>query len=446
MNIKLFFRPHHDPSTLGGHPTVRLSAIAVPAPADCREPIFITFCHPIASMAVQVEFFPKKKLLAVSQPESVSSLVNGHYGYMRKGTIHLFSEEALYLIDVRNAKCFDSSLNEYKFNKVAATFTCKKQMARYFNYKDWRDRGLIARQVAEICEKYGRNSVKKYPKGVFQIDKYSLQGRFYSDDLWTIIDDEIVGKELYERYWFGQFGSYKAEQRGKLSKLDSYETLFLMRHANMHVENAKEADVIKAARRQHKDFLQLYDVYEDWRLQGFVLKTGFKFGTHFRLYFPGASPVRANAEWIHSRHVVHCFPRASKMIISEWARAIRVAHSVKKTFVLAIPGEAKKKKAAKKSKSNEFSTSLDFLLYHRLHGGIENPKEGKPKYLMFSLSEEEYIGGEELADAIAQCKRIGLELLLAICDRETSVTYYLVKRIEIPGSKYEYYEIEWVQP
>jgi len=397
-------------------------------------------------MAVQIEFSPKTKSLKVSEPESVSSLVNGHYGYMKKGIIHLFPEEALYLLDIRNAKCLDSSLNEYKFNRVAEHFAHKKQMARYFTYKDWRDRGLIARQVSEICDRYGRNNVKKYPGGKLQLDKYSISARFYADDLWTIIDDEAVGKELYERHWFGQFGSYKAEQRGKLSKLDSYETLFLMRHAGMHVENADEAKIIKAAKKRHKDFLSLYDVYEDWRLLGCVLKTGFKFGTHFRLYFPGASPVRNNDEWIHSKHVVHCFPRASKLLISEWARAIRVAHSVKKTFVLAIPGEAKKKKAKPTAKENELATTLDFLLFHRVHGGIENPKTGKPKYLMFSLSEEEYIGGEELADAIAQCKRIGLELLLAICDRETSVTYYVVKRIELPGSKYEYYEIEWEQP
>lgn len=396
-------------------------------------------------MAIQIDFNPKKKLLSVSQPESVSSLVNGHYGYMKKGTIHLFPEEALYLIDIRNASCRDSSLNEFKFNAVARLFESKKQMARYFTYKDWRDRGLIARQVSEICEKYGSNSVKKYPGGKLGLDRYALSGRFYQGDLWTIIDDEQAGKDLYERYWFGQFGSYKAEQRGRLSKLDAYETLFLARHAGLHLENCKEEDVIRAARGRHKDFLHLYSVYENWRLHGFVLKTGFKFGTHFRLYFPGASPVRQGNDWIHSKHVVHCFPRASKLLISEWARAIRVAHSVKKTFILAIPGEAKKKKSRKKE-SDEFHTTLDFLLYHRQHGGIENPKTGKPKYLMFSLSEEEYIGGEELADAIAQCKRIGLELLLAICDRETSVTYYAVKRIEVPGSKEEYYEIEWEQP
>jgi pheromone shutdown protein TraB len=65
---------------------------------------------------------------------------------------------------------------------------------------------------------------------------------------------------------------------------------------------------------------------------------------------------------------------------------------------------------------------------------------------MLSLSEEEQIGGAELAEAIEGAKKLGLDLILAISDRETSVTYYRVRRIELPGSKYEYYEIEWEQP
>ena len=137
------------------------------------------------------------------------------------------------------------------------------------------------------------------------------------------------------------------------------------------------------------------------------------------------------------------------MVISEWARAIRVAHSVKKTFILAIPGkevEKEKKRRAERIKKNPFWTDLDFILYHRKDGGIETPKVGQPKYLMLSLSEDEYLGGEQLAQAIDDCKRIGLELMLAITDRETSVTYYHVQRLELPGSPYEYYEIEWEQP
>ncbi|MFH0973585.1 MAG: hypothetical protein V1817_02230, partial [Candidatus Micrarchaeota archaeon] len=91
---------------------------------------------------------------------------------------------------------------------------------------------------------------------------------------------------------------------------------------------------------------------------------------------------------------------------------------------------------------------LDFLLYHRESAGSvpENPRNGKPKFVMLALSEEEELGGAELARAIEQAKQLGLDLVLAICDRETSITYYRVKRIELPGSKYEYYEIEWIQP
>jgi tRNA splicing endonuclease len=170
------------------------------------------------------------------------------------------------------------------------------------------------------------------------------------------------------------------------------------------------------------------------------MKTGFKFGTHFRLYFPGASPVKANADWMHSKHVIHVFPRKHKLLISEWARAIRVAHSVKKTFILAIPGKKKPIKV------NPKKPRLDFLLYHRKKEGIETPKDGTPRYFMYSLTEDEYIGGEELAKALAECEYFGLEMVMAISDRESSVTYYVIKAIELPGSEYEYYEIEWVQP
>ena len=124
------------------------------------------------------------------------------------------------------------------------------------------------------------------------------------------------------------------------------------------------------------------------------------------------------------------------MLISEWSRAIRVAHGVKKTFILAIPGS-----------KQEGAAELDFLLYHRKKGGIiENPREDKPKFAMLALSEEEEIGGEELAQSIEKAKALGLDLILAICDRETSITYYRVKRVQLPKSKYEYYEIEWKQP
>ena len=55
-------------------------------------------------------------------------------------------------------------------------------------------------------------------------------------------------------------------------------------------------------------------------------------------------------------------------------------------------------------------------------------------------------GGRELAMAIREAKERKMELILAIADRETSVTYYKVRQIKLPGSEEEYYEIDWFQP
>lgn len=389
-----------------------------------------------------VEFYLEDDKLIVRDLISVQALDKGVFGTEFKGkktVLELMPEEALYLMDVRNATCFKNK-KQVSFNKLAAKFQGKKFLARYYCYKDWRDRGIIARPISEAQGNYGRSPVVKYPSKDFSAPRVRAKGLFFYDDLMSVIDDE-EGVELYEKYWFGQWGTYKAKKHGKFLKLDAYETLFLMKHAGYKL-NIKDKRLVKEALSRRPDFLSLYEVYEDWRLRGFVVKTGFKFGTHFRLYFPGATPLLgeggaggAGGEWMHSKHVIHVFPREARMLISEWARAIRVAHSVKKTFILAIPG-------AKRVEESE----LDFLLYHRKKGLPENPKEDKPKFVMLALSEEEEIGGAELARAIEQAKSFGLDLMLAICDRETSVTYYRVKRIELPRSKYEYYEIEWVQP
>ncbi|NYZ77515.1 tRNA-intron lyase [Candidatus Micrarchaeota archaeon] len=390
---------------------------------------------------IKLELDRKKKGIWVREPADVTSLQNGFYGSMEHGNILLTPEEVLYVMDIRNGRCFDEAGNTYTFNDTALFFLKnKKLLARYLTYKDWRDKGLIARYAEEAEGCYGRTSLKKYKGGKLELDKFAIDGIFFEDDLLTIVDDEAAGKELYERYWLGQFGTYKAAHRGRISKLDIFETIFLVKQGKLHLKNAKLSAVESAANERIKYFEDMYAVYEDWRQRGYVVKTGFKFGTHFRIYFPGASPIKEGDEWMHSRHVIHVFSRKNKLLISEWARAIRVAHSVKKTFILGLPGKKGKIKV------NPKRPRLDFLLYHRKKDGIETPKTGAPRYLMYSLTEDEYIGGEELARALEECKYFGLEMMMAISDRESSVTYYLITQISLPGSDYDYYEIEWTQP
>lgn len=364
-------------------------------------------------------------------------LRNGFYGVLKKDKLFLTPEEALYLLDVRNAVCKRNG-EETQMSEVAERFwMSKKFIARYLTYKDWRDRGLVAIPTDRKYAEPDQNPVKTYPSSSLSLPKFKVNGIFFKADMVTIITDDEEGRSLYDNFWLGQYGSYKASERGKLNKLDVYEALFLMEKGVLSLKNIDEKQLVSQASRGRKEFKSLYAVYKDWRDKGYVIKTGFKFGTHFRAYFPGAKPGKSgNGEWAHSKHVIHVFPKSSRLLISEWARAIRVAHSVRKTFILAVPGKMGKERKA-----------IDFILYHRHGGEADNPELAAPKFAMLSLSEEEYIGGQELASAINEAKKRRLQLLLAIADRETSVTYYKVTQIRLHnGAENEYYEIDWFQP
>ncbi|MCL4411168.1 tRNA-intron lyase [Candidatus Marsarchaeota archaeon] len=387
-------------------------------------------------MTLLLNINTKAKRISVSDQSTIDILRNGYFGEYKAGKLMLEVEEGLYLVDVRKAACTDENSKPVSFNDIANVFIKRKKlMARYFTFKDWRDRGLIIKSPGSGFGEEEHVQAKRYPSSAINLKKYSVTGIFFPDDMVTVIDDDESGKGLYENFWLGQYGTYKVSEHGNLNKLDIYETLFLIDMGVISIKNFTRAQIVNIASSRRADIMKLYDVYKDWRTKGYVVKTGFKFGTNFRIYFPGAKPIKENNEWIHSKHVLHVFPRDSKLIISEWARAIRVAHSVRKTFILAIPGKTRKKKLA-----------IDFELYHRRGGDIEIPGKNSPRFGMLSLSENERIGGSELSAIINEAKSRKLELVIAIADSETSVTYYKVRKVDLPKSEYEYYEIDWMQP
>lgn len=385
---------------------------------------------------LKLKFISKSRIVAEDQ-STRDVLASRNIGMEIDGELQLTIEEALYLMDVGNAECTAKG-KEITFNEIARKFwKSGKFAAKYFTYKDWRDRGLKIRAPDSAYLEPDKVSVKEYTSSVLHLPGYNVHGVFFKSDLLTIVDEPERGKELYEKLWFGQYGSYKASDRGRLNKLDIYETLFLIEHGLLELDNISKKELLRYAVSRRRDFPKLYEVYKDWREKGYVIKTGFKFGTHFRVYFPGARPVvnKESKDWVHSKHVIHVFPKDSTLLISEWARAIRVAHSVRKTFILAVPGDPDVKKV-----------SLDYILYHRNGGNTDDPATVAPRSAMLSLSEEEYIGGMEFAGALKEARSRRLELVIAIADRETAVTYYRVKQIRLPGSRHEYYEIEWLQP
>ncbi|RZN39394.1 MAG: tRNA-intron lyase [Methanophagales archaeon ANME-1-THS] len=87
------------------------------------------------------------------------------------------------------------------------------------------------------------------------------------------------------------------------------------------------------------DFMAKYAVYEDLREKGLILKTGFKFGSHFRVY----QAIKKK----HSTDLIQVLPGAHVFSMPELARAVRLAHGVKKRmiFVYQTPEKAVKKPA-----------------------------------------------------------------------------------------------------
>jgi tRNA-intron endonuclease len=387
----------------------------------------------------------RKGIIHAEGDETVEKLRKNFFGAGEKPELHV--EEALYLMNFQNAVCKDLKKSSVTFNEMASSFSKgdPRFFIKYNAYRDWRDRGLILRRVEEYAKKgKSAKSIKKYPSQSFQPLQDSIEIVWYPKSLFSIVDNKEIGKMLFNEYWLGQYGIYK-QDRGDLLKLSFLETLFLARHFNTSIINSETgkkvtyANILRHVIKEREYAKQLYDVYEDWRLRGYVVKTGFKFGSHFRIYFPGASPAKGG-KWVHSRHVLHVFPKEQKMLISEWSRAVRVAHGVKKTFLLGIP---------EMTTHDYRDCPADFLAYRRKkekNGWVRETPHDKPRYLLVAVGEDEHIGGVELASLLKKAQDMGVELLLSITDRETSITYYVLKKVMLPDSRYEYYEIEWMKP
>jgi tRNA-intron endonuclease len=142
------------------------------------------------------------------------------------------------------------------------------------------------------------------------------------------VTDEKEAKELLSR-GFGE------EKDGKVL-LSPEETLFLKekRKSYQVMDGKKDLDfdgLMKAFTKSDKEFPRKYIVYRDLRGRGYIVKTGFKFGTHYRVYGRGTKPGNAHAIWL-----VHCVPEEFKCDFHTFSGKIRLAQNVRKKMIYAL--------------------------------------------------------------------------------------------------------------
>jgi tRNA-intron endonuclease len=143
------------------------------------------------------------------------------------------------------------------------------------------------------------------------------------EDRVAIVDEEQA-KKLHAEGWFGR-------DAGIALQLSFPEAMYLMESGRLRVEGHDASSLLSRASEKEPDFTLRLDLYRHLRRNGVVVKTGFKYGTHFRAY---TGPPDEE----HAPYLVHALPRERRVAWPEVSGFVRLAHGVRKRLFFAVPG------------------------------------------------------------------------------------------------------------
>ena len=146
-----------------------------------------------------------------------------------------------------------------------------------------------------------------------------------TDDMLVVKDKKQI-QRLHQR----GFGTLKEGELG----LSPLESLFLIDRGTLNAViegNDLGRDELIERFGKEPEFLRRYSVYKDLREKGYVVKSGFKFGAHFRVYERGEFSQDG-----HSALLVHVVPEDEEFGFAELSRAVRLTQSVKKSLMFAV--------------------------------------------------------------------------------------------------------------
>lgn len=141
-----------------------------------------------------------------------------------------------------------------------------------------------------------------------------------------LLFDTHLAHELFEKEFFGK-------PFGEGLQLSFVEALFLVERQILTVNSLDDKilskdSCMKLMEGQQPDIQQRLVVFHDLKQRGLLVKTGFKFGAHFRAY-------TTHPEKTHAEYLIHVVEKGFTSIWAEISRAVRLAHSVNKEFFFA---------------------------------------------------------------------------------------------------------------
>jgi tRNA-intron endonuclease len=149
---------------------------------------------------------------------------------------------------------------------------------------------------------------------------------------------------LYDESGFGKPLPEESEKPDRL-ELDLVEAAYLVEKEKLKVftkggkkkKNISFKELMEIGNNKVNEFHPQFIVFRDLRERGYLVKTGYKFGAHFRVYERGVKLIRGpKAAHEHTKFIVHCVPEESAFSLPEMSRAVRLAHNIRATFAWAV--------------------------------------------------------------------------------------------------------------
>ena len=153
----------------------------------------------------------------------------------------------------------------------------------------------------------------------------------------VIILEKSAGEQLHQDGFYGNI-------IGDRLQISLIEGAYLADKKIITLRDAKSGnelsltEFIELSKRIEPDFELRLKVYQALKSKNLIVKTGFKFGAHFRAY--DENPAHS-----HARYLVNCVvPEQSRISWPDISKSVRLAHGVKKELVFALVPEREPEK------------------------------------------------------------------------------------------------------
>ena len=151
--------------------------------------------------------------------------------------------------------------------------------------------------------------------------------------VWNIDDS----RKLFGQGYYGKpigIPKPKLEEIDVPLILDLIEGLYLLENKKITITKLKQKvtidKMIKICKKEYHDFDKKYLVYKNFRDKGYIINPGIKFGCDFAVYQKGPGID-------HAPYLVQVYNKNDDISSTAVVLAGRLASSVKKQFILAIP-------------------------------------------------------------------------------------------------------------